>query len=79
MALTYRSIKGSPLTIEEIDNTFAYFTGSHSITGSLTINPTGSFVLPLSASATPLTGSAYWSGSLLFVYNGTRYMSASFF
>ena len=38
MALTYRSTKGSPLTIEEIDNNFAYFTGSHSITGSLTIS-----------------------------------------
>jgi hypothetical protein len=38
MALTYRGTKGSPLTIEEIDNNFAYFTGSHSITGSLTIS-----------------------------------------
>jgi len=38
MALTYRSTKGSPLTIEEIDNNFAFFTGSHSITGSLTIS-----------------------------------------
>jgi hypothetical protein len=38
MALTYRGIKGSPLTIDEIDSNFAYFTGSHSITGSLTIS-----------------------------------------
>jgi len=38
MTLTYRSTKGSPLTIEEIDNNFAFFTGSHSITGSLTIS-----------------------------------------
>jgi hypothetical protein len=36
MALTYRGVKGSPLTIAEIDNNFAYFTGSHSVTGSLT-------------------------------------------
>lgn len=57
----------------------ARITNGLTVTGSLTINPTGSFVLPLSQSATPLTGSAYWSGSLLFVYNGTRYMSASFF
>ena len=48
------------------------------ITGSLIISTSGSFVLPLTASATPQVGSAYWSGSLLFVYNGTRYMSASF-
>lgn len=38
MALTYRSTKGSPLTIEEIDNNVSYFTGSHSVTGSLTVS-----------------------------------------
>jgi len=54
-------------------------TGSVNITGSLIMSPSSSFILPLSASATPAIGSAYWSGSLLFVYNGTRYMSASFF
>ena len=54
-------------------------TGSLNITGSLIISPSSSFVLPLRAATTPQTGSAYWSGSLLFVYNGTRYMSASFF
>ena len=43
-----------------------------------TMRVSGSFILPLSQSATPQTGSAYWSGSLLFIYNGTRYMSASF-
>jgi len=43
MALTYRGTKGSPLTIEEIDSNFAYFTGSHSITGSLTV--TGSVII----------------------------------
>ena len=47
------------------------------ITGSLSIS--GSFNLPLSQTITPQTGSAYWSGSLLFIYNGARYMSASFF
>ena len=52
--------------------------GSLNITGSLTMSPSSSFVLPLSRSISPQTGSAYWSGSLLFVYNGTRYMSASF-
>jgi hypothetical protein len=52
--------------------------GSMSISSSLTMAPSSSFILPLTASSTPAVGSAYWSGSLLFVYNGTRYMSASF-
>jgi hypothetical protein len=43
-----------------------------------TLRVSGSFILPLSQSATPQTGSAYWSGSLLFVYDGTRYRSSSF-
>lgn len=35
--LTFREQKGSALTIEELDNNFAYFTGSHAITGSLNV------------------------------------------
>jgi len=54
-------------------------TGSLTVSGSLVMSPSSSFILPLSASTTPQKGSAYWSGSFLFVYNGTRYMSASFF
>ena len=41
MALTFRTGsggKGSALTIDELDNNFRHFTGSHSITGSLTIS-----------------------------------------
>ena len=38
MALTYRGQKGSALTIQELDNNFAYFTGSHAITGSLVVS-----------------------------------------
>ena len=34
MALTYRSVKGSALTIDELDNNFRYFTGSYAITAS---------------------------------------------
>jgi hypothetical protein len=43
--LTYRSVKGSPLTNDELDNNFSYFTGSHTITGSLIVTGgiTGSF------------------------------------
>lgn len=37
MGLTYRSVKGSALTITELDNNFRHFTGSHAITGSLTV------------------------------------------
>jgi len=46
MALTYRtgsSGKGSALTIEELDNNFRHFTGSHPIDGNLTI--TGSLTV----------------------------------
>ena len=41
MALTYRTGsdgKDSALTIDELDNNFRHFTGSHAITGSLTIS-----------------------------------------
>ena len=37
MALTFRTGsggKGSALTIEELDNNFRHFTGSHSVSGS---------------------------------------------
>ena len=57
MALTYRTGsdgKGSALTIEELDNNFRYFTGSHSVTGSL--EASGSIVLTGSLDVTQ-TGS----------------------
>jgi hypothetical protein len=38
MALTYRGNLSRPLTVSEIDGNFAHFTGSHAITGSLTIS-----------------------------------------
>ena len=41
MGLTYREVKGSPLTFEEMDNNFRYFTGSQDIvtvTSSLSTN-----------------------------------------
>jgi len=53
-------------------------TGSLNVTGSLNMSPTSSFVLPLTSSASPQTGSAFWSGSFLYVYDGTRYRSSSF-
>lgn len=59
MALTYRGVKGSALTIEELDNNFAYFTGSHSITGSLTVSSSLTV-----ESGTTVTGSLIVSGGL---------------
>jgi len=53
-------------------------TSSTNISGSLVMSPSSSFELPLTASVfVPGTGSIYFSGSFLFVWNGTRYMSAS--
>jgi len=56
MALTYRSVKGSALTITELDNNFRHFTGSHGVTGSLTVTETGSFGT-LDYTSTTVTGS----------------------
>ena len=68
MALTYRKVKGSALTIDELDANFAHFTGSHSITGSLTIS--GS-VIPSDVNGTLGTADAPWKE--LFVDGGTIY------
>ncbi len=76
MALTYRSEKGSALTITELDNNFRHFTGSQNIIGDLTVsgstdigggvNITGSSVivanLPTSEAATEV-GGMWLSGS----------------
>ena len=79
MALTYRTGsggKGSALTIEELDNNFRHFTGSHSITGSLTISGscdiTGSLNVSGSITTTEdviLTGS--FTGSFDGIGNGS--------
>jgi hypothetical protein len=83
MALTYRQIKGSALTIQELDANFAYFTGSHAITGSLivsgsTLSPLTLLNLPIfdgensnaDALAAGLTvGMVYRSGDFLCIVN----------
>jgi hypothetical protein len=33
--------------------------------------------IPTTASLSPVTGSIYFSGSFLYVYNGAKYVSAS--
>jgi hypothetical protein len=47
--LTLRQVKGSALTIPELDGNFEYFTGSHPINGDLTI--TGSLIVSGSANS----------------------------
>ena len=65
MALTYRSVKGSALTIAELDGNFRHFTGSHSISGSLIVSGsltnTGAFI---NNGNVTITGSLTASGSL---------------
>jgi hypothetical protein len=67
-----------PRVVLEKTGSNIIITGSLLVTGSLVMSPTSSFVFPLTASSSPQTGSAYWSGSFLFVWNGSRYMSSSF-
>jgi hypothetical protein len=57
--LTLRAIKGSPLTNAELDSNFEYFTGSHSITGSLIVTGgiTGSILGTSSFAQTAVTAS----------------------
>lgn len=45
------------------------------VTGSLTVS--GSFVLPTTTPTSPQVGSMYFSGSFIYVYDGTQYRSAS--
>lgn len=54
-------------------------TGSVTVSGSVALNASGSFVLPLSASASPVVGAAYFNAALskLYVYNGSSWLSAS--
>jgi hypothetical protein len=83
MALTYRGTKGSPLTIAEIDSNFAYFTGSHSITGSLTISGalytteplviTGS-LLPVDSGGTALGDPELYFGELYLSTASVNFM-----
>jgi hypothetical protein len=78
--LTLRAIKGSPLTNAELDGNFEYFTGSHAVTGSLTItedlivsgniigNISGSVLVTTNAGV-QITGSLIVSGSANSVFD----------
>ena len=70
--LTLRSVKGSPLTNTEMDGNFEYFTGSHAVTGSLTIE--GSLTITGSSTITgslTITGSSTITGSLTITGSST--------
>jgi hypothetical protein len=68
--LTYRSIKGSPLTNDELDNNFSYFTGSFTNTGTITaIGFSGSFTGSLSGSVLGTTTSASYAATASYVNN----------
>lgn len=53
-------------------------TGSLKVASSLVMAPSSSFVLPTSQPSTPAAGTAFFSGSFLYIYNGSAFVSASF-
>jgi hypothetical protein len=71
--LTLRQVKGSPLTIAEMDGNFEYFTGSYTNTGTITAQGfIGSFTGSISSAQTasylnPLSQSVQLTGSLNIV------------
>jgi hypothetical protein len=86
MALTYRGQLDRPLTSAEIDANFSYFTGSHSITGSITIS--GSIVPTvgtgeLTSSFSLGSETAAWkdiyvsNGSIKFIQSGSQAVTLS--
>jgi hypothetical protein len=86
--LTLRAVKGSPLTNTELDGNFEYFTGSHAVTGSLTITEdlivNGSIVGNISGSVlvttntgVQITGSLIISGSNTFINIGPAQFTGS--
>lgn len=78
--LTLRSVKGSPLTNAELDSNFEYFTGSHAITGSLTVS--GS-IIPAEVNGTLGTAAKPWKelfidGATIVFISGSSSGSVSF-
>ena len=53
------------------------FTGTQVVSGSLRLFESASFTLPTSQPSTAVVGTAFFSGSFLYIYNGTAYKSAS--
>jgi hypothetical protein len=71
--------------LDGLDSTaFTLLSGSNIMTGSITLAGRlsfnagqGTFVLPSQSSPSPVVGSAYFSGSTLYIYNGTSYLSVA--
>lgn len=71
--------------LDGLDSTaFVVASGSNVMTGSITLAGRlsfnagqGTFVLPSQSSPSPVVGSAYFSGSVLYIYNGTTYLSVA--
>lgn len=71
--------------LDGLDSTaFVLLSGSNVMTGSITLSGKlsfnagqGNFVFPSQPGPIPVVGSAYYSGSALYIYNGTSYLSAS--
>ena len=74
---SYKNNDTNITNIFKLSPTLIQITGSLKLSGSLTISPTGSLTLPLTASGILPTGSIFFSGSFLYVWNGTRYLSGS--
>lgn len=63
-----------PLTL----HSGSIISGSVNITGSLKFTPSSSFVLPVVQPSSPVVGTAFFSGSHLYIYDGSAFKSASF-
>jgi hypothetical protein len=87
MALTYRDSQQIALTNTQIDNNFRYFTGSYSITGSLTAsagfygNLTVPGVLTFGEinTPTPISGGMFYSSSgYFYIESGSQWVPVAF-
>ena len=67
MAITYREVKGSALTIEELDNNFRHFTGSQAVSGTFivsgSVNVTGSVDIAGSITSSGNISASSFSGN----------------
>jgi hypothetical protein len=73
-AITLNST-ASAIFATTVSNTF---TGTQVVSGSLRMFQSASFTLPTSQPASPVAGTAFFSGSFLYIYDGSVYKSASF-
>lgn len=71
--------------LDGLDSTaFTLLSGSNVMTGSITLAGRlsfnagqGNFVLPSQTPPVPVVGSAYFSGSALYIYDGTTYLNVA--